>query len=89
MRSLGIEGHDRLPMRPGPGAIPYLRLGYLEPSILIPLGVHGDGQPLQPLRGLDFVAIAPIAHGVLHLVVDNELVYGRNDVEISLPWDVV
>lgn len=46
-------------------------------------------QPLHPLGGLDLVAVTPVAAGVLHIVVEYELIHCSDHVEISFPRDVV
>src|SRR5215470_17175334 len=56
---------------------------------LLERGVHRNGQPSEALRRLDAIAISPIVLGVLHIVVEHEEVDVGNDVEVSLPGDVV
>ncbi len=45
--------------------------------------------PLNALRSLDEVAIAPVVLGKLHVVIKNEFIDSRNKVKVTLPWDVV
>ena len=35
------------------------------------------------------VPVSPIPSRVLHVVVEDELIYRRNHVEIPLPWNIV
>jgi hypothetical protein len=35
------------------------------------------------------VPIAPVTPGVLHIVVEDELIHGRDHIEVILPRDVV
>ena len=48
-----------------------------------------DGEPFDPVYGLDLVAVAPVTAGVLHLVVENKFIYHIDNIEISLPGNIV
>jgi hypothetical protein len=47
-----------------------------------------DRQPADATRGLDPVAVAPVALGVLAVVEEDELVDQVDEVEVALPGDV-
>lgn len=46
-------------------------------------------EPLQPVWRLDLVSVAPIIFCELHVVVEDEFIYGSNHIEVTLPWDVI
>ena len=50
---------------------------------------NGQGKPVRALRGLDPIAISPISPRVLHVVQQDEMVGPANQVEITLPGNVV
>ena len=50
--------------------------------------VDWDGQPLNPLMGLDAVAIAPTVLVVLDIIIKDENVSLIDLVEIAAPGDV-
>lgn len=54
-------------MRLGP--IHALNFRFSNDLVVFSLHFHGYGQPLQPLRDLDLVAVAPVSPGILHIVV--------------------
>ena len=49
----------------------------------------GNRDPLGAGTGLDAVAVAPVVLGVLNVVVEDEKIDVVNDVEVTLPRDVV
>jgi hypothetical protein len=53
------------------------------------LVVHWNREPDLSLTGFDLVAIAPIILSVLNLVIQDELVDPGNDVEITLPGNII
>ncbi len=53
------------------------------------LDLNGDGEPLNSLGRLDLVAIAPVPPGVLHVVIQDELIHGGDHIEIAFPGDIV
>ena len=61
------------------------------PDRLVVFAFHVDRhrQPCESGRRLDQVAIAPVASGVLNVVVEYELVDGCDQIEITLPGDIV
>ena len=74
-------------MRLGP--IHALNFRFSNGLVIFALHLHRNGQPLQTLRGLDLVAVTPVAPGILHVVVKNELIHRGDHIEIALPRDVV
>lgn len=48
---------------------------------------HGD--PWNSLLGFELIAVAPVAPGILHVVVEDEFIYGCDHVEVTLPRDVI
>jgi hypothetical protein len=50
--------------------------------------VDRNRQPAQSVLALDAIAAAPVALGELHLVQQDELVGGANQIEVALPGDV-
>jgi hypothetical protein len=57
--------------------------------VILTLNLNRNRQPLYAVRGLDLVSVAPVAPGVLHVVVEDKLIYEGDHVEIALPRDVV
>src|SRR5512146_2434719 len=75
-----------MPPRPGGIGNPYLRNRLIQ---MVP-PAHRNRHPRNPpVRSLDPVPVPPISRGVLHLIVQNELVNRMDDVKISLPRDVI
>src|SRR6185437_3599047 len=63
-----------------------------EPNVADPpidVGSGWHGQPLNAVGRLDAIAIAPVVFCVLDIVVKDEHVDVMDDVEVSLPRDVV
>ena len=38
-------------------------------------GIHGNGEPLESVLGLDRVAVSPVSSCELHGIEDNEFIY--------------
>lgn len=66
-----------------------LNFRFPDGLVIFAFDLHGDGQPLHTLRRFDQVAVAPVAPGILHIVVKDKLVYRGYHVEKALPGDVV
>jgi len=64
-------------------------LGVEDPLVVLSFDVDGNGEPVQAVRRFDLIAVAPIAACILHLVVENELVAGGDQVEIAFPRNIV
>src|SRR5205823_14648122 len=62
--------------------------GLVDSLVVAALRLDRDRQPLCSLRRLDAVAVAPVAPGELPVVVEDELVDARDQVEVALPRDV-
>src|SRR5260370_41790960 len=73
-------------MPPRPGWIG--DLGVANPLLELCLCDNWNCQPLQPVRRLDYVAVAPVPFGELDVVEQHELVDPRHHIEIALPGDV-
>ena len=87
MGSTSIVLHQGAPVYPRPFLTVYQRLPDL--LVVFALDLNRHRQPLHPLRRLYLVAVAPVAAGVLHVVVEDELIHRGDHVEIPLPWDIV
>jgi hypothetical protein len=46
-------------------------------------------KPFRALVSLDFVAVTPVVFGVLEVVIENEQIDIVNDIEITLPGNVI
>ena len=44
---------------------------------------------LNPLRSFDLIAVAQVAPGILHVVLEDEFIHGCEHVEVTLPRDVI
>src|SRR5215210_1768157 len=73
-------------MQVGPARVADPRL--VDSLLIAARHLHRDREPLRSLRRLDAVPIAPVASGVLPVVVEDELVDEVDQVEIALPGDV-
>jgi hypothetical protein len=87
MRGAPVVVRQRLPMPFGP-------MGIADPNIFDPLQVsalHFDGnrQPGNPCARFDPVPVAPVAHGVLGIVEQDEFIARVDEIEIALPWNVI
>src|SRR5450830_103728 len=78
---------QRLPMQGAP-FLP-IDLGFPDFLVVLTLDFNGNRQPLDTLRSLDLIPIAPVTSRILHIVVENEFVYGGNKVEIPFPGNIV
>src|SRR5262249_28343847 len=87
MRSVAVGLRDGLPVLACPGSIGDLNRIYW--LVVFPFRVHWNGQPERRPVEDDLVAVAPVAPRVLDVVKDHELVNRGDDVEVSLPRDVV
>ncbi len=76
-----------LPMRGGPGSA--IDPGLSDLLVVFALHLHRNRQPLHASGCLDSIPVAPIASGVLHVVVEDELVHGGDQIEVAFPRDVV
>ncbi len=63
--------------------------GIFDLLMILALHLHRDRQPLYSLGSFDPVSVAPITARELHVVVEDELIYRGNHVEIPLPWNIV
>ena len=57
--------------------------------VIFTLHLHRYGQSLQTLRCLYLIAVAPVAPGILHVIVKDKLINSSDQIEIVLPWYVV
>ncbi|SPF51404.1 hypothetical protein SBDP1_930010 [Syntrophobacter sp. SbD1] len=57
--------------------------------MIFALDLDWNRQPLQPSGGLYPVTVPPVAPGILHLVVKNKLINRCDEIEVTLPGDVV
>src|SRR5947208_12501329 len=74
-------------MFPSPLGIAYGHfIDFLE---ILALHFDRNRQPERPVGGLDEIAISPVPDRVLHVIVEDELVDGINQVEVTPPWDVI
>src|SRR5204863_3617714 len=48
--------------------------GVADALVVLPFDIDGDRQPLRALGRLDQIAVPPVASGVLHVVVEDELI---------------
>src|SRR6476661_4985316 len=55
----------------------------------IDIRARWNREPLHAIRGLDAVSVAPVVLRVLNVIVKHEEVDIVNDVEVSLPRNVV
>ena len=84
------EDHSRIePTR----KVRVLRRGLADDRLVDSLVVaafhaHGNRQPPSAVRGLNPVAVAPVAARELPVVVEDELVDAVDEVEVALPRDV-
>jgi hypothetical protein len=62
------------------------RLGLL---MNLAFNLHWNAKTMQPVGCLDLVTIAPIALFILHVIVEDELVDRRNQLEIVFPWNMI
>src|ERR1700694_3912147 len=69
------------------------RLGFIQRHLVDELAhvciMDRNRQPLQSRRGLDAIPVAPIALGVLQVVVKDEQVDVVNEVKIAAPRYIV
>ena len=79
--------HQRALMRVGPGRI--ADFDVTDQLEVLPGHLHRPRQPLGAVRGLDAVSISPVTLRVLDVIVQDEDVDARNEIEIPLPRDVV
>src|SRR5215213_6710320 len=85
MGSPAVVGLERLPVLLLPPAV--RQFDVADP----PADIRSDWdrQPFEPLGRLDPVAVAPVVLCKLRVVIEDELIYCGNHVEIPLPGDVV
>ena len=79
--------YDRLPVLVGPARIGDSRILYFLK--VIALNCYRNRQPLGTGRRLDQVTIAPVSSGVLHVVEEDEFVDRIDQIEVTLPGNVV
>src|SRR6185295_17424124 len=72
-------------MLPGPGSVANLDLA----DLAVVLIADRNRQPHDTIGGLHPVAIPPVVHGVLHVVVEDENISIAHDVEVAAPRHVV
>src|SRR4051794_13224748 len=63
--------------------------GFVDGLLETTLGLDRDSDPIKPGRGLDAIAIAPVAPGVLDAVEQDDLVGRAEHVEIAPPGKIV
>ena len=54
-----------------------------------PFDFNRHCQPLSPIGRFDFVAVPPIASGILHIIIQHYFVNGSHGVKKTFPWNVV
>jgi hypothetical protein len=57
--------------------------------VILSLNINRNGKPDKSLRGFYFVAVAPIAPSILHIVEENKLVNHIDEIEVTLPGNIV
>jgi hypothetical protein len=58
-------------------------------NCLVSFPLDWDRQPLQTILGFNLVPISPVPVGILHIIQENENVDVIDDIEVSLPGDIV
>ena len=56
---------------------------------MLPSTVGRNRKPLGTASRLDFVSISPVSLGVLYIVIENEQIDVMDNIEVSLPGDIV
>ena len=46
-------------------------------------------KPFNPLRSFDLVSVAPITPSVLHVIIENKLINGSNQVKVPFPRNII
>ena len=57
--------------------------------VVLALDLYGHGEPLCPLGRLDEVPVSPVPSGVLHVVIQDELIDMGDEVEVAFPRNVI
>src|SRR5260221_8931438 len=83
---LGVVVLDGLPVDPRPIGIAHPRVA--NPLVILALGVDRDGDPLEPVRRLYAVTVAPVAAGEEHFFLEDELVHPPHHGRIPLSHNV-
>src|SRR5581483_2429573 len=86
-RRTRVVRRDRLPVRLRPARVGDRHV--LDRLEVAAADVDRNRQPLDAVPRLDAVAVAPVTLRVLHIVEQDELVAPGDEVEVTLPRNVV
>ena len=87
VRSPAIVLYQSFPMSNRP--VISVNLGFANLLMVFPFYLNRNRQPLNPMRSFDLVAVSLVTAGVLHVVIENELIHRGDHVKVTFPRDVV
>lgn len=87
VRCPGVKSTQCLPVIGRPAGIADPRL--IDSLQILPFHFHRDRQPLETARAFHFIAIPPVAPGILHIIIQHENVDAVDQVEVALPGNVI
>src|SRR5689334_14060070 len=79
--------NDRIPMVSLPGGVTNTCLADL--LVVFSFYVYRYRQPRKTRGSLDLIPVSPISSRILHVVKQDKLVYGINEVKVSFPRYIV
>src|ERR1035441_6691075 len=87
LRGASVVAYERLPVAIRPLTFGHLRLA--DPLREAARRANRDREPCRPSGSFDAISITPVVLGELDRIENDELIYRTDQVEVSLPWNIV